>query len=81
MDLRDLLQGENSSNLSQYLHFTASGSDTLLHISSSGAFNGSNYGTATDQRILLQGVDISTLGSSDSDIINLLKANNNLKTD
>ena len=81
VDLRDLLQGENSSNLSQYLHFTASGSDTLLHISSSGAFNGSNYGTATDQRILLQGVDISTLGSSDSDIINLLKANNNLKTD
>ena len=83
LDLRDLLQGENSSNLSQYLHFTASGSDTLVQVSSSGAFNGSNYAAATDQQILLKGVafaDLAGSGASDAQVIaELLKAN--LKTD
>jgi len=82
LDLRDLLQGENSSNLSQYLHFTASGNDTLVQISSSGAFNStaSNAGTVTDQTILLKDVQMSSLGSTDQQVITeLLK--NNLKTD
>ncbi|WP_374498280.1 calcium-binding protein [Vogesella indigofera] len=83
LDLADLLQGENSGNLEQYLHFTASGSDTLVQISSAGAFKDGNYSTATDQQILLKGVALSSLAldtSSDSHIITeLLK--NNLKTD
>ncbi|MFN4238818.1 MAG: beta strand repeat-containing protein, partial [Vogesella sp.] len=82
LDLRDLLQGENSSNLTQYLHFTASGNDTLVQISSSGAFNStaSNAAAVTDQTILLKDVQMSSLGSTDQQVITeLLK--NNLKTD
>lgn len=83
LDLQDLLQGENAGNLEQYLHFTASGSDTLVQISSAGAFKDGNYSTATDQQILLKGVALSSLAldtSSDNHIITeLLK--NNLKTD
>ena len=83
LDLRDLLQGENSGNLTNYLHFSASGSDTLIQISSQGAYTGSNHATATDQTILLQGVALDSLagaGANDAQIINeLLKAN--LKVD
>ncbi|MFD2448802.1 type I secretion C-terminal target domain-containing protein [Vogesella fluminis] len=83
LDLADLLQGENAGNLEQYLHFTASGSDTLVQISSAGAFKNGNYSTATDQQTLLKGVALSSLAldtSSDNHIITeLLK--NNLKTD
>ncbi|MEC5205909.1 VCBS repeat-containing protein [Vogesella perlucida] len=80
LDLRDLLKNESASNLTQYLHFTASGSDTLVQVSSLGSFNGSNYATVVDQEILLKGVALSSLGSTDTAIINeLLK--NNLKVD
>jgi len=82
LDLRDLLQGENSGNLSQYLHFSSSGSDTLVQISSAGAFNSnaSNAASVTDQTILLKDVALSSLGSTDQQVITeLLK--NNLKTD
>ena len=82
LDLRDLLQGENSGNLTQYLHFSASGNDTLVQISSSGAFtgNGANAASVTDQSILLKDVALGSLGSTDQQVITeLLK--NNLKTD
>jgi large repetitive protein len=83
LDLRDLLQGENAGNLGNYLHFSADGANTLVQISSEGKFNGSNFGSATDQEILLQGVNLDSLagaGASDAQIINeLLKAN--LKVD
>ncbi|MDC7709109.1 type I secretion C-terminal target domain-containing protein, partial [Vogesella indigofera] len=84
LDLRDLLQGEDSSNLQSYLHFTESGSDTLIQISYSGEFDGNNYGTATDQQILLTGVALDSLagaGATDQQIIDMLKNNANLKTD
>jgi len=80
LDLRDLLKNESASNLTQHLHFTASGSDTLVQVSSLGSFNGSNYATVVDQEILLKGVALSSLGRTDTAIINeLLK--NNLKVD
>jgi hypothetical protein len=80
LDLRDLLKNESASNLTQYLHFTASGSDTLVQVSRLGSFNGSNYAAVVDQEILLKGVALSSLGSTDTAIINeLLK--NNLKVD
>jgi hypothetical protein len=83
LDLRDLLQGENSGNLTQFLHFSASGSDTLVQISSTGAFNGNNSATAADQEILLKGVALSSIAganATDAQIITeLLK--NNLRTD
>ena len=84
LDLRDLLQGENSSNLQQYLHFSADGSNTLVQISYSGEFDGSNYGSATDQQIVLTGVALDSLagvGATDQQIIDMLKNNSNLKTD
>ncbi|MEQ6289770.1 tandem-95 repeat protein, partial [Vogesella sp. GCM10023246] len=76
LDLKDLLQGENSSNLSNYLHFTADGSNTVVQISSSG-----HIGNGYDQTITLQNVQLSTLGSGDAEIINKLLTNGNLKTD
>ncbi len=73
LNLSDLLQGENSGNLTNYLHFTSDGTNTTVSISSSGSFNGSNYGTATDQTILLNGVNLT---GGDVAIITALKVNN-----
>ncbi|GGY69423.1 hypothetical protein GCM10011613_12200 [Cellvibrio zantedeschiae] len=78
LDLRDLLQNESSGNLTNYLHFTSDGTNTTIAISSTGAFNGSNYATATDQTIVLNTVNLT---GGDTAIINLLKTNNNLITD
>ncbi len=78
LDLRDLLQGENSGNLTNYLHFVSDGTNTTVSISSAGAFNGSNYATTTDQTIVLNGVNLT---GTDTAIITLLKNNNNLITD
>ncbi|RYY75249.1 MAG: tandem-95 repeat protein, partial [Gammaproteobacteria bacterium] len=78
LNLSDLLQGENSGNLTNYLHFTSDGTTTTVSISSTGAFDGSNYGTATDQTIILTNVNLT---GGDAAIINLLKTNNNLITD
>jgi VCBS repeat-containing protein len=78
LNLSDLLQGENSGNLTNYLHFTSDGTTTTVSISSTGAFNGSNYGTATDQTIILNNVNLT---GGDATIINLLKTSNNLITD
>ncbi|MFC3624614.1 type I secretion C-terminal target domain-containing protein, partial [Vogesella amnigena] len=78
LDLQDLLQGENSSNLGNYLHFIAdpaNSNNTVVQINSSGT--GSGY----DQTITLQNVQLSALGSGDADIINKLLSNGNLKTD
>jgi len=78
LDLRDLLVGENSSNLTDYLHFESDGTSTEISISSTGAFDGSNYASAADQKILLSNVDLT---GSDSDIISALIAGNNLRSD
>ncbi|MBS4018997.1 MAG: type I secretion C-terminal target domain-containing protein, partial [Dechloromonas sp.] len=83
LDLRDLLQGENADNLTEYLHFSAVGNNTLLQISSQGQFSGSNHAAMSDQEILLHGVTLNSLagaGATDAQIISeLLKAN--LKVD
>jgi len=78
LDIKDLLQNENSDNLSNYLHFTSNGTDTTISISSSGDFDGSNFSTSTDQTIVLSGVNLT---GTDTDIINQLKTNGNLITD
>ncbi|UTF61348.1 Ig-like domain-containing protein [Gilvimarinus sp. DA14] len=78
LDLADLLQGENSSNLTGYLHFEQSGADTVIHISSSGSFDGSNYDSATDQTITLQNVSLS---GTDSEIITQLLNSGQLNVD
>ncbi|MGB4343377.1 MAG: type I secretion C-terminal target domain-containing protein, partial [Moraxellaceae bacterium] len=81
LDLRDLLVGEESAPLTDYLHFDLDGSDTVISVSSTGAFDGSNYASATDQRIVLSNVDLVTGSSGDTDIISNLVATSNLRTD
>ncbi|WP_348946623.1 Ig-like domain-containing protein [Chitinibacter sp. FCG-7] len=83
LDLRDLLQGENSGNLTQYLHFEKSGSDTVVHISSAGKFTGSaaDYTAQEDQTIILKNIDLGATGSNDQTVIQTLLNNKNLLTD
>ena len=80
LDLRDLLQGEShTGNLGSYLHFEKIGADTVVNVSSSGGFSSGNY-SAADQKLILQGVDLTTLGG-DTQIIQNLLANGKLNTD
>ncbi|MDO9191754.1 MAG: Ig-like domain-containing protein, partial [Undibacterium sp.] len=63
LDLRDLLQGENyttgTGNLGSYLHFVKVGSDTEIHISSTGAYSSGFNAANDDQVIKLTGVDLT----------------------
>ena len=88
LDLKDLLQGENhasgSGNLTSYLHFTQSGSDTTVHVSASGGFANSTAGDTVD--IVLKGVSLADLGgglanTSDTQIIQNLLNHGKLITD
>ena len=63
IDLRDLLQGEDSNdlnNLSKYLQITNDGKDTTIEISSTGQFTTSttaaNAGSTADTHIKVEGV-------------------------
>ena len=69
LDLRDLISGEShglgSDNLSHYLHFEKSGTDTLVHVSCSGQYDAA-IGSANDvHTITLAGVDLVTGFASD----------------
>ena len=91
LDLRDLLQGEQTGtilgqdNLTDYLHFEkvdAGGGNinTVIHISNTGDF-AAGFDAAKDvQTITLQGVDLVT-GNTDQQIIQDLLNNNKLITD
>jgi len=88
LDVRDLLQGENTGNLVNYLHFEKSGSDTIVHISSNGGFasdthnvSGSFSSGNTTQQIVLSGVDLTTGQTSDAAIISNLLSQQKLITD
>ncbi|MEN9657405.1 MAG: hypothetical protein RL571_870 [Pseudomonadota bacterium] len=86
LDLRDLLQSENhnvgSGNLTQYLHFEKSGTDTIIHVSSAGSFTGVFNANSDDQRIVLSGVDLTSNGSlADAAIIQDLLNKGKLITD
>jgi surface adhesion protein len=87
LDLRDLLQGESLAsgvvgNLTSYIHLTASGSDTVIQLSSGGGFaSGFNAG-AIDQTVVLQGVDLTSAGTlSDQQIIQDLLTRGKLVVD
>jgi large repetitive protein len=89
LDLRDLLQGEShtgtaTGNLGSYLHFEKSGSDTVVHVSSTGGYTGGTFTTgATDQKVVLQGVDLTNGGAlaTDSQIIQDLLTKGKLSAD
>src|SRR5690606_35919854 len=79
LHLADLLQGESSDSLTDYLHFTSDGTHTTIHISTQGDYAGGSFDSAmTDQTIILQNVNLS---GSDADIIHQLKSAGNLITD
>jgi hypothetical protein len=74
LDLRDLLQGDAASggapgNLANFLHFTYAGSDTTVHISTTGAFSSGFSAGAVDQSITLQGVNLTAGGLSTDQLI------------
>ncbi len=77
LDLRDLLQGETSGTLTDYLNITSDGTDTLVEISSVGFASGYDAGEV-DTTITLLGVD---LGSDTAAAIALLQAANQIITD
>ncbi|MBI2382440.1 MAG: tandem-95 repeat protein, partial [Gammaproteobacteria bacterium] len=78
LDLRDLLQGETATadSLDAYLNFRAEGGDTVIEVHSQGA------GMPADQRIVLQGVDLTAGGNlSDQQILEQLLNHGNLRVD
>ena len=88
LDLRDLLQGEyvdgGTGNLTQYLHFDTSGTDTRIQISLTGDLN-NGHGTIT-QEIVLEGVNLRTgfgldAGAGDGAIIARMLADQKLWVD
>ncbi len=87
LDLRDLLQGETDDavSLTSFLHFSQSGSDLVIQVSSGGGFSGGFNAGAVDQTITLQGqwADLTGGGafSSDQQIIQDLLTRGKLITD
>ena len=72
LDLRDLLVGENNGNLSSFLHFSydSATNTTTIQISSTGSFAAGNYAGATDQTIVLTGVNLLSGGlTTDQQVI------------
>ncbi|MES2245444.1 MAG: tandem-95 repeat protein [Pseudomonadota bacterium] len=96
LDLRDLLVGEASGtllgqdNLANFLHFEKSGADTIVHISSTGGFSSDPHAVgapsatvlgAVDQRIVLSGVDMIGVYTTDQQVIQDLLTRGKLNTD
>jgi Ca2+-binding RTX toxin-like protein len=86
LDLRDLLMGESHSGsapgtLNGYLHFEKLGTDTIVHISTSGGFSGGFSAALDDQKITLTGVDLVTGFANDNAIITDLLTKSKLITD
>uniref|UniRef100_UPI00356AE9DF type I secretion C-terminal target domain-containing protein n=2 Tax=Zhongshania sp. TaxID=1971902 RepID=UPI00356AE9DF len=79
LNIADLLDGENSVNLSGYLYVEKDGGDTVVHIKHDGGLAGDQANA--DQIITLTGVDLVT-GFADQDaIIQNLLTNGKLITD
>jgi len=96
LDLRDLLVGETTGtllgqdNLANFLHFEFSGGNTIVHISTTGGFSadphtvGAPSGVVTgaeNQRIVLSGVDMIGLFSTDQQVIQDMLTKGKLSTD
>ncbi|MDD3592642.1 MAG: type I secretion C-terminal target domain-containing protein [Sulfurovum sp.] len=86
LKLGGLLQGEAArgntvGNLTEYMHFEISGSDTILHISTTGGFAGGFSEGDVDQQITFTGVDLVGDFTTDEEVIAQLLANGNLVVD
>ncbi|KGQ23232.1 hypothetical protein JP31_11295 [Gallibacterium anatis] len=85
LDLRGLLKGGGQvgmtvGNLLNYLHFAydEANEQTTLYISTEGQFIGGFKADQVDQVIQLQGVDLTSLGDNDLDIIETLLSQGSL---
>ena len=74
LDLSDMLIGEESNALDQYLSFNFANGDSTIEIRS-------QAGGDITQKVKLEGVDLSGWGNTDADIINSLINNGNLRLD
>jgi Ca2+-binding RTX toxin-like protein len=94
LDLRDLLIGETAGvgpgNLANFLHFEKSGSDTIVHISTTGGFASDAHTVGApsavvtgseDQKIVLTGVDMIGVHTTDQQVIQDLLTKGKLNTD
>ncbi len=94
LDLRDLLVGEvagaSPDNLADFLHFEKSGDDTIVHISTTGGFAADEHAVgapsetvmgAEDQKIVLSGVDMIGVFTTDQQVIQDLLTKGKLNTD
>jgi T1SS-143 domain-containing protein len=86
INLAGLLQGEGAAgniagNLTNYLHIDLVGGNTILSISTSGAFAGGFNPAAVNQQITLTGVDLVGGLTSQNEIIGKLLAGGNLVVD
>lgn len=76
LDLRDLLTGEeDSADLGAYLNVSFDGANTVIEVSSNGAFvEGSTNASNIDQTITLEGVDLVGVNELSSVIQNMLES-------
>jgi Ca2+-binding RTX toxin-like protein len=61
LDLRDLLDGESSANILDYISIEASGTSTVLRISSTGQFDSGYDSGQEDARIILSNTNLLTV--------------------
>ena len=90
LDLRDLLVGEGAGNLTSFLHFEKLGADTVVHISTTGGFATDAHSVgapsavvsgAENQKIVLAGVDMIGIHTTDQQVIQDLLTKGKLHTD
>ncbi len=85
LDLKDLLQGEHDTglgfNLDKYLFVEQQGADTVVHVSSQGQFSSGFDAAKEDQRIVLQGIDLTGGLADQTQIIQQMLINGKLITD
>ena len=79
--LGELARGNTVGNLTDYMHFVLSGTDTILYISTTGGFSGGFAMGAVDQQITFTGVDLIGTFTTDEEVIAQLLANGNLIVD
>nr|WP_254902895.1 DUF5801 repeats-in-toxin domain-containing protein [Halomonas sp. CSM-2] len=82
LDLSDLLQGEDSGNINEYIFAEEDGDNVVLSISSEGNLNGST--SAADQKITLEGKSFNDFGVNSGlseDLIAKLVEDGQLKID
>jgi Ca2+-binding RTX toxin-like protein len=86
INLKDLLIDDSGEDLTSYLQFErvdlGNGDfDTVLHVSSTGAFDGGTVSSGAEQSILLQGVDLLGTSTDQQALIQDLIATGKLITD